>query len=110
MATRIQRNQEMQIFDRQTFIFKAFGNWTRLHILHMLGKHDWGARRLQQELVVSRASLSQHVAKLQVAGLLIKQRRGEGLCMSLAFPEVKWAYELIRNVLRAQILNDRVFL
>jgi len=76
----------------------------------MLGKHDWGARRLQQELVVSRASLSQHVAKLQVAGLLIKQRRGEGLCMSLAFPEVKWAYELIRNVLRAQIHNDRVFL
>jgi ArsR family transcriptional regulator len=105
-----QHDHEAQVFERQAFICKAFGNSTRLHILHLLGRHDWGTRRLQKELGVSKASLSQHVAKLQLAGLLVKERRGKRLCLSLALPEVKWACQLIRNVLRAQIRNARVFL
>jgi hypothetical protein len=42
--------------------------------------------------------------------LLLKRRQGSHLYLSLALPEVKWACELIRNVLRAQIRAEHVLL
>ncbi len=96
-----------EILERQVLICKAFANGTRLHMLELLGKRDWSAHDLQQELGVSKANLSQHVTVLKTAGVILRRRRGKQVYFSLAMPEVKTACQLIRNVLRAQIRNGR---
>jgi len=34
---------QAEVFERQARICKAFANSTRLRMLDLLGKHDWGA-------------------------------------------------------------------
>jgi DNA-binding transcriptional ArsR family regulator len=98
---------QAEIFERQARICKAFANSTRLRMLDLLGKRDWGAAELQQELGISKANLSQHVAVLKGVGIVDSRRKGKTVYFSLTMSEVKTACHLIRNVLRAQIRDGR---
>src|SRR6266581_8464739 len=102
-----QWNVENEILDRQVLICKAFANSTRLHILDLLGKRDWSAAEIQQELGISKANLSQHAMVLRSAGIVVRRREGKQVYFSLAMPEVKKACQLIQHVLRAQIRNGQ---
>lgn len=96
-----------EVFERQARICKAFANSTRLRMLDLLGKRDWGATELQEELGISKANLSQHIAVLKGAGIVAARRAGKAVHFSLTMPEVKSACHLIRDVLRAQIRDGR---
>jgi|SRR5690349_11830791 DNA-binding transcriptional ArsR family regulator len=98
---------QAEIFERQARICKAFANSTRLRLLDLLGKRDWGAAELQDELGISKANLSQHIAVLRGAGVVGARREGKAVYFSLTMPEVKSACQLIRDVLRAQIRDGR---
>jgi len=98
-----------EVFERQVLICKAFAHSTRLHILELLGRRDWVAGELQEELGISKANLSQHVTVLKTAGVIVRRRQGKQVYFSLAMPEVKQACQLIRSVLRNQIQNGRRF-
>jgi ArsR family transcriptional regulator len=98
---------QAEVFERQARICKAFANSTRLRMLDLLGKRDWGAAELQQELGISKANLSQHIAVLKGAGIVDARRAGKAVYFSLTMPEVKSACHLIRDVLRAQIRDGR---
>lgn len=102
-----QWNVENEILERQVLICKAFANATRLHILDLLGKHDWSAAEIQKELGISKANLSQHAMVLRSAGVVVRRREGKNVYFSLAMPEVKKACQLIQHVLRAQIRNGQ---
>jgi DNA-binding transcriptional ArsR family regulator len=102
-----QSDLENEILDRQVLICKAFANSTRLHILDLLGKRDWSAAEIQQELGISKANLSQHAMVLRAAGIVVRRREGKQVYFSLAMPEVKKACQLIQHVLRAQIRNGQ---
>jgi DNA-binding transcriptional ArsR family regulator len=98
---------QAEVFERQARICKAFANSTRLRMLDLLGKRDWGAAELQEELGISKANLSQHIAVLKGAGIVGARREGKAVYFSLTMPEVKSACQLIRDVLRAQIRDGR---
>ncbi len=98
---------EQEIYDRQVDICKAFANPIRLRILDLVARHSQSAADLRKDLSISRANLSQHLAILKAAGVLATRRNGKGVQCELAIPEVKKACSLIRNVLRAQIRNQR---
>jgi DNA-binding transcriptional ArsR family regulator len=98
---------QAEVFERQARICKAFANSTRLQMLDLLGKRDWGAAELQKELGISKANLSQHIAVLKGAGIVSARREGKAVYFSLAMPEVKSACQLIREVLRAQIQSGQ---
>lgn len=102
-----QTDLENEILERQVLICKAFANSTRLHILDLLGKRDWSAAEIQQELGISKANLSQHAMVLRSAGIVVRRREGKQVYFSLAMPEVKKACQLIQHVLRAQIRNGQ---
>jgi len=104
---RKQSDAENEILERQVLICKSFAHSTRLHMLDLLGKRDWSAAELQQELEISKANLSQHVAVLRSAGVVVRRREGKQIFFSLAMPEVKKACQLIQNVLRTQIRNGQ---
>ena len=106
-ASKDSRAIQAEVFERQARICKAFANSTRLRMLDLLGKRDWGAAELQKELGISRANLSQHVAVLRGVGIVRARRDGKAVYFSLTMPEVKTACVLIRNVLRAQIQSGQ---
>ena len=94
---------ENEIFERQAAICKAFAHPTRLHLLDLLGKGERGVGRLQGELGVSKANISQHLTILKAAGVVITRRSGKQVYAALAIPEVKQACHLIQKVLRTQL-------
>jgi DNA-binding transcriptional ArsR family regulator len=98
---------ETLIYERQVSICKAFANPIRLRILDMISQRTYAASELQQELLISKANLSQHMTILRAAGVVTTNRDGKQVYCSLAIPEVKQACHLIRDVLRAQIRSGR---
>ncbi len=94
---------DQQVLEKQVRICKAFANATRLQLLDLLGKREWPASELQERLSISKPNLSQHLAVLKAAGVVSTRREGRQVYCSLAFPEVKSACRLLRDVLRAQI-------
>jgi ArsR family transcriptional regulator len=94
---------ESEIFERQAMICKAFAHPTRLHLLDLLGKGERGVGRLQNLLGVSKANISQHLAILKSAGVVVTRRSGKQVYAALAIPEVKQACHLIHKVLRTQV-------
>lgn len=101
------RALDEEIYERQVGICKAFANPTRLRILDLIAAREETGASLQQQLGVSTANLSQHLAVLKAAGVIVTRREGKNVHCRLAIPEVKQACHLIRNVLRAQLRNGR---
>jgi len=100
------KNQfEEQLYERRAVICKAFANPTRLHLLDLVARRDYSAGDLRKELCISKANLSQHLAILKAAGVVVTRRDGNRIHCHVAIPEVKKASNLIRKVLRAQIRN-----
>ncbi len=97
---------DWEVFERQSRICKAFANPIRLYILHQLGKKDWSVAELQEMIGISVPNLSQHLAILKSAGVVVTRRVGKRVFCSLAIPEVKQACNLIHNVLRRQIKDS----
>jgi DNA-binding transcriptional ArsR family regulator len=95
------------IYEKQVSICKAFANPIRLRILDLIAQRRYATWELQQELSISKANLSQHMAILKAAGVVFAHREGKQVYCSLAIPEVKDACHLIRNVLKAQIRNGQ---
>jgi DNA-binding transcriptional ArsR family regulator len=103
MARKNGKSVDQQVFERQALICKAFANATRIHLLDVLGKGECAVSELQEELGISKANLSQHLAVLRSSGVVVTRRTGKQVVCALAIPEVKQACQLIRNVLRAQV-------
>jgi len=97
---------DMEIFERQARICKAFAHPGRLQILDLLGQGERGSSELQESLGISKTSLSQHLSVLKSAGVLTTRREGKQIYCSLAMPEVKQACQLIRKVLEAHIADS----
>lgn len=103
MAATSKKTTDDEIFERQASICKAFAHPARLRILDLLGNGERGVSDLQKELGLSKTNISQQVAVLKSAGVLVTRRNGKQIYCSLAIPEVKQACQLIREVLRAQV-------
>src|SRR6266540_2479585 len=97
------KSVDIEIFERQARICKAFAHPGRLQILDLLGQGERGVSELQEALGISKTSISQHLSVLKSVGVLATRREGKQIYCSLAMPEVKQACQLIRKVLRAQI-------
>src|SRR5208283_2964175 len=74
---------------------KAMANGHRLMILCELHKGESAVTPLQQKLGLSQASLSQHLARLRLDGLVKTRRESQTIYYSLVSDEVGRAVELI---------------
>lgn len=108
MKKRIGKQElEDELYERRAGICKAFANPTRLRILDLVAKRTRSVSFLHQQLGISEANLSQHLAVLKAAGVVATQRTGKQVHCFLAIPEVKQACALISDVLRAHIRNGQ---
>ncbi len=97
------KSLDHEIFERQAAICKAFAHATRIHLLDLLGRGERPLSVLQSGLNISKANLSQHLAILKGAGVVVTRREGKQVFASLTLPEITDACHLIRRVLRQQI-------
>jgi DNA-binding transcriptional ArsR family regulator len=79
----------------------------RLRMLDLLARRELTVSDLQAALKITTPNVSQHLAILRGAGVVATRREGKQIYCSLALPEVKQACQLIRDVLRAQVRNER---
>lgn len=107
MAKLTKPDADDRIYEMQVRICKAFANASRLRMLDLLSKQEHTVSQLQEELGITTANVSQHLAILKGAGVVATRREGKQIFCSLAIPEVKSACQLIRDVLRAQVRNDK---
>lgn len=107
MAKACNLEADEQIFEMQVQICKAFANATRLRMLDLLAKRSYSVSEIQSCLGITLPNVSQHLAILKAAGVVTTRRDGKQIYCSLALPEVKEACQLIRDVLRAQLRNER---
>jgi ABC-type multidrug transport system ATPase subunit len=84
-------------------IYLKDANPIRLFILHGLGQRDCSVAELQKALGISVPNLSQHLAILKSASVVVTRREGKRVYCHLPIPEVRQACNLIHNVLRRQI-------
>jgi len=103
VGRKLPSDREIELFERQARICKAFAHPGRLQILDVLGEGERPVSELQEALGISKTSISQHLSILRSAGVLATRRSGKQIYCSLAMPEVKEACRLIRKVLQAQI-------
>ena len=96
-----------EIFQRQASICKAFAHPTRLQLLDLVGRRERGVSEIQETIGVTKANLSQHLAVLKAAGVILTRRNGKQVYVSLAIPEVRQACHLIHEVLRSHIRRQR---
>lgn len=104
--TKPKKSIDIEIFERQARICKAFAHPARLQILDLLGHGELGVSKLQEALGLSKTGISQHLAILKSAGVLSTRRNGKQVLCYLTIPEVKQACQLIRKVLEAQIADS----
>jgi len=104
--TKPKKSINMEIFERQARICKAFAHPARLQILDLLGQGEQGVSQMQETMGISKTGISQHLAILKSAGVVATRRNGKQIYCSLAIPEVKQACQLIRKVLHAQITES----
>ena len=107
MRKRMKPALDDRVYEMQVRICKAFANGSRLRMLDLLANGERTVSELQDELGITVANVSQHLAILKGAGVVRTRREGKQIFCSLAMPEVKSACQQIRDVLRAQIRSGR---
>jgi DNA-binding transcriptional ArsR family regulator len=98
---------DVRIYERQAEICKAFAHPVRLMILDMIAKGEMQSAELQETLGITKANLSQQLAVLKTAGVVVLRREGNQVFCSLAMPEVKQACAIVRKVLQSQWESTR---
>jgi DNA-binding transcriptional ArsR family regulator len=101
------RQLEEELYERRAGICKAFANPVRLKILDLVAKRACPVAELHQQLGISLANRSQHLAVLKAAGVVGTRRTGKQVHCYLAISEVKQACALLCDVLRAQVKNGQ---
>jgi ArsR family transcriptional regulator, virulence genes transcriptional regulator len=88
-----------KIFEMQCEICKALGHPLRLAIVDRLRDRETAAADLLEELEISKANLSKHVALLTRGGIVESRREGRQLYYRLVDPEIHQACTIMRSIL-----------
>ncbi len=88
-----------QLYELQADVLKVLANPRRLAILHALTEGPREVGRLATEVGASQPNISQHLALLRAAGLVVAERHGREVRYGLVDPDVMVACQLMRGVL-----------
>ena len=91
------------LYRLQAEICRVMGHPRRLAILDLLGDGEKSTAALLRALRVSKVNLSQHLAVMKNAGVVVSRREGREMFYRLAYPEIKDACRLTREVLALRL-------
>jgi DNA-binding transcriptional ArsR family regulator len=101
-------NSPLRLFKAQ--IFHALAHPTRIAVVDALRQGDMSAGRLQQKLRVEQANLSQHLAVLRSARVVVTTRAGNQVIYSLRDPVLTKVLDLLKQYFYAHLGETRAML
>ena len=90
---------DVELYRMQAEIAKVLGNPVRLRVLTLIGDREVAYGALLDDLGVSKANLSQHLAILRRAGVVAVRRDGVHVHYRLTFPEITKLCAAMRDLL-----------
>jgi len=100
------------VFDMQAELCLAMGHSVRLQIVHLLRDEPKRVSSIAEELNISQATISRHLAVLRNVGILSTQRQGTDIIYQIVNPKITDICESMRAVLaeresqRSEILQS----
>jgi DNA-binding transcriptional ArsR family regulator len=87
--------------------FKTLGHPARVRILELLAQRDHAVGELLPEVGVESSHLSQQLAVLRRAGVVVTRKQGNSVIYSLASPDLAELLAVARKVLTG-LLNEQM--
>ena len=95
------------LYQLKSEFFRTLGHPARIRVLELLGEREHAVSELLPEIGVEPANLSQQLAVLRRAGLVVTRKEGSAVYYSLSSPEIA---ELLRvaRVILTEVLAGQV--
>ncbi|MBL1285306.1 winged helix-turn-helix transcriptional regulator [Streptomyces sp. For3] len=100
------------LYQLKAEFFKTLGHPVRIRVLELLSQREHAVSELLSEIGVEAAHLSQQLAVLRRAGLVVPRREGSSVSYSLTNPQVAELLRVARTILsgvltgQAELLAD----
>lgn len=87
--------------------FKTLSHPTRIRVLELLGQREHAVSELLPKIGVEAANLSQQLAVLRKAGLVMTRKEGSSVYYSLTSPRVAELLAVARGIL-TEVISEQV--
>ena len=87
--------------------FKTLGHPARIRILELLAQHEHTVGELQAEVGLEASHMSQQLAVLRRAGVVVGRKHGNSVIYSMSTPDMADLLAVARKVLTG-MLNDQM--
>lgn len=95
------------LYQLKAEFFKTLGHPARIRILELLAERSHSVGELQAAVGLESSHMSQQLAVLRRAGVVVARKRGNSVIYSMASPEMAELLAVARRVLTG-LLNDQV--
>ena len=97
---------EDQIYTYHAEMCKVFSHAKRLELINLLRDKEISAGELRERLGLAPANLSQHLTMMKERHILASRKEGNMVYYRIANPRLIEAFDLLREILFAQIRQD----
>ncbi|GAA4220570.1 ArsR family transcriptional regulator [Streptosporangium album] len=100
------------LYQLKAEFFKTLGHPSRIRVLELLSERDHSVAEMLPEVGIEPAHLSQQLAVLRRANLVVSRKEGSGVYYSLTSPDVAELLRMTRSILtgmlsgQAELLED----
>ncbi|KRF24788.1 helix-turn-helix transcriptional regulator [Phycicoccus sp. Soil803] len=94
------------LYQAKAEFFKTLGHPARIRILELLSERDHAVHELLELIVIEPSNLSQQLAVLRRAGLVVSLRRAGEVVYSISVPEVRDLLLAARRILSGVIASQ----
>ena len=94
------------LYQLKAEFFKTLGHPVRIRVLELLGQREHAVSEMLPEVGVEAASLSQQLAVLRRAGLVVTRKEGSAVFYSLTSPRVAELLAVARHILTEVITEQ----
>lgn len=94
------------LYQAEAELFRTLGHPARIRVLELLSERDHAVHELLDQIAIEPSNLSQQLAVLRRAGLVLQSRDGAEVVYSLSVPAVRDLLLTGRTILRG-IIDDQ---
>jgi ArsR family transcriptional regulator len=94
------------LYQAKAEFFRTLGHPARIRILELLSERDHAVHELLDRIEIEASNLSQQLAVLRRAGLVVQRRAGSEVVYSISVPEVRDLLLAARTILLGLIADQ----
>jgi ArsR family transcriptional regulator len=94
------------LYQAKADFFRTLGHPARIRVLELLSERDHAVHELLGSIEIAPSNLSQQLAVLRRAGLVVQRRDGAEVVYSVSVPEVRDLLLAARAILR-ELIDDQ---